>query len=280
MQRGIYSRLGVAFKPKPLDGRAPVVIVTGATEGIGYELALRFAREGLDVMLVARSPGNVEEARQRIAEASGRRTFGVPADLATEAGIDAVDAALNAHGLYGFILVNNAGVGYGGEFEAQGGAALRRMIDLNITALSELTRRRLPDMIRAGGGGVLNVGSLAGFFPGPYQAAYYASKAYVRSLSNALAEEMRGKDVRVSVAAPGPVSTKFHQKAGVRNANYLKFPGAISAHRTARGAYLGFWLRLTVIVPGTLPFIASIFSRAIPTPVITPFIGWLLKKRY
>lgn len=280
--RPLFARLGMTFRPKPgVEGaRKPVVLVTGASEGIGFALALRFAREGCDVMLVARSAATLAEAAEGIRALSGRMVYEVASDLTTPAGIEAVDSAVKANDVYVFILINNAGVGYGGEFAAQGEESLRRLIDLNMGAMTQLTRRYLPDMVRRGAGGVLNIGSLGGFSPGPYQAAYYASKAYVLSLTQALAQEAWGSGARISVVAPGPVTTKFHQRAGALDANYLKFPGAISAERAARDAYLGFFLRQAIIVPGVFAFVASIFTRILPHFVLTPFIGWLLKKRY
>jgi len=280
--RTLFSRIGLVLRPRAAhaDGYAPVVVVTGASEGIGFSLALRFAREGHDIMAVARSAGTLADAAAVIRARSGRAVYEVAADLTTARGLDAIDEALKANRLYVYILVNNAGVGYGGEFIAQGAESMRRLLDLNIYAMSELIRRHLPGMQQRREGGVLNVGSLGGFFPGPYQAAYYASKAYVLSLTHALAQEVRGGGVRVSAVAPGPVQTRFHQRAGAWNSNYLKMPGGISAERVARGAYLGFFLRQIVIVPGGLAFLASVFSRIIPYAILTPFIGWLLKKRY
>lgn len=276
----MFGRLGLKLGAKPDEnGRTPLVLVTGASEGIGYELALRFAREGHDIMTVARNSAALEAASQRIRDLTGRAVHAVSADLTVQRGLDAVDEALARHNAYVLVLINNAGVGYGGEFASQTPEAMRRLIDLNMYALTELTRRYLPAMRRARHGGILNVGSLGGFYPGPYQAIYYASKAYVRSLTNALAWEAWGSGVRFAMIAPGPVETNFHQKAGVGNSNYLKFPGMVSAERVARSAYYGFFMRRRVIVPGTLVFIASVFSRAIPTFIITPFIGWLLKKR-
>ncbi|MDZ4791008.1 MAG: SDR family oxidoreductase [Hyphomicrobiales bacterium] len=277
----LFVQLGLKLGSKPdQNGRTPLVLVTGASEGIGYELALRFAREGHDIMAVARSAATLQAASQRIRDLTGQAVHAVAADISSQSGLDIVDEALSQKNAYVFILVNNAGVGYGGEFASQAPEEMRRLIDLNMYALTELTRRYLPGMRSARHGGVLNLGSLGGFYPGPYQAIYYASKAYVRSLTNALAWEVWGSGVRFSVVSPGPVHTDFHQKAGVGNANYLKFPGIISAERVARSAYHGFFMRRRVIVPGTLVFIASVFSRAIPTFIITPFIGWLLKKRY
>ncbi|MBC8050301.1 MAG: SDR family oxidoreductase [Chitinophagales bacterium] len=277
----LFVRLGLKLASKAdKNGRTQVVLVTGASEGIGYELALRFAREGHDIMAVARSAATLQAASQRIRDLTGRAVHAVAADISSQSGLDIVDEALSQKNAYVFILVNNAGVGYGGEFASQGPEEMRRLIDLNMYALTELTRRYLPGMRSARHGGVLNVGSLGGFYPGPYQAIYYASKAYVRSLTNALAWEAWGSGVRFSVVSPGPVHTNFHQKAGAGNSNYLKFPGMVSAERVARSAYHGFFMRRRVIVPGTLVFIASMFSRAIPTFIITPLIGWLLKKRY
>ncbi len=277
----LLGRFGLSLKPRSVDvdGLSPIVLITGASEGIGYALASQFACKGHDIMMVARSAGTLAEAATRIREQSGRAVYEVVADLTTTHGLDAIDEALAAKRLHVHILVNNAGVGYGGEFVEQPAESMRQLLDLNILATSELIRRHLPGMVQRGEGGVLNIGSLGGFFPGPYQAAYYASKAYMRSLTNAVAQEVRGKGVRISLVAPGPVMTNFHHKAGVRNSNYLKTPGGVAAERVARSAYFGFLLWRRTIVPGGLPLIASVFSRMLPNFIITPFIGWLLKKR-
>jgi uncharacterized protein len=121
---------------------------------------------------------------------------------------------------------------------------------------------------------------VGGLVPGPYQAAYYASKAYVISLTEALAREYAGMGVRISVAAPGPVLTRFHERMGVDEAYYLHFPGIITAGKAARIIYSAYMCRRKVIVPGIIASLLSFSVRYIPHVVLVPFIGWLLKRRY
>ncbi len=140
--------------------------------------------------------------------------------------------------------------------------------------------RFLPGMIARRKGGVINIASLGGFLPGPYQAAYYASKAYVISLTKAVAHELWGTGVHVCAVTPGAVSTKFHERMGAQSANYLKFPGLASPEQVAWLTYLGYRLGRTVIIPGLLPTLGALWIWILPHFVLTPFIGWLLKKRY
>jgi hypothetical protein len=191
-----------------------------------------------------------------------------------------VDAALNQAGLYADILVNNAGMGLGGPFAEQDSARLDALVRLNIGALTALTRRFLPDMLRRARGGVLNIASLGGLLPGPYQAAYYASKAYVVSLTEALAHENAGCGVRICAATPGPVATGFHAKMGVGNANYLKLQSVMNANSAARVIYSGFIGRRTLIAPGVMATFNFHAIGLIPHVILVPFIGWLLKQRY
>lgn len=143
-----------------------------------------------------------------------------------------------------------------------------------------LTRHFLPDMLARARGGILNVASLGGFLPGPHQAAYYASKAYVVSLTEALAIENAGCGVRICAAAPGPVDTKFHEKMGAAGAFYLKLMWPMDPVRAARIIYSGFAGRRTIIVPGLLASLNSFGARYMPHAILTPVMGWILKRRY
>jgi short-subunit dehydrogenase len=257
----------------------PMVVVTGGSEGIGYELACRFARDGHPVMLVARRPAPLEAAAARIRAAYGAEAIAVPADVTAPDAIATIDAALAAHGAYADVLVNSAGIGLAGPFHAQPADDLTRLVDLNVRALTQLTRHYLPGMRLRGRGGILNLASLGGFTPGPYQAAYYASKAYVISLSEAIAAETAGEGVRVTALAPGPVNTAWHERAGAETALYRTLVPAASAASVARAGYLGYLFGLRVVVPGLInPFLA-LALKIIPHRIMVPFIAWLLRPR-
>lgn len=261
-------------------GRKPAVIITGGSEGIGRALANEFAAAGHILLLVARSRDKLEQAASEL-----RRDYGVEAHVAAIdlAALDAVaqlDAVLHVSGLYAHILVNNAGIGLGGAFAEQDAAKLDRLINLNVGALTDLTRRYLPDMLERARGGVLNLASLGGLLPGPYQAAYYASKAYVVSLTEALAYENAGRGVRISAALPGPVATRFHERMGAASANYLKLQTVPNPQAVARVIYSGFLGRRVLIAPGILVTFNFLAVKFIPHFILTPFIGWFLRQRY
>jgi len=154
-----------------------------------------------------------------------------------------------------------------------------QLLELNITALTELCHEYLPDMIRRGQGGILNIASLGGMTPGPYQAAYYASKAYVISLTESLAQEASGKSVRISVVAPGPVSTKFHEKMGAGRAFYLRAFGVMDTQSIARSAIRGWRWNRRVITPGLFNTFSALALRIIPHTLSMPILAWLLKPR-
>jgi short-subunit dehydrogenase len=260
-------------------GLRPMVVVTGGSEGIGYELARRFAQAGQDVMLVARRPAPLERAAALIQADFKVEAVAVPADVTAPDAIATIDRALAAQRAYADVLVNSAGIGLAGPFHSHAPEDAMRLIDLNIRALTALTHHYIDGMRKRGCGGILNLASLGGYTPGPYQAAYYASKAYVISLSEAIAAETAGEGVRVCLLAPGPVDTAWHERAGAESALYRTLVPAASAASVARAGYLGYLLGLRVVVPGLLnPFLA-LALRIIPHRIMLPFIAWLLKPR-
>jgi short-subunit dehydrogenase len=259
-------------------GLRPMVVVTGGSEGIGCELARRFAAAGNDLMLVARRADPLERAAAAIHAEFKVEAVAVPADVTTPEAAATIDRALARHGAYADVLVNSAGIGLAGPFYAQAAEDVIRLVDLNVRALTALTRHYLPGMRRRGRGGVLNLASLGGYTPGPYQAAYYASKAYVISLTEAIAAETAGEGVRVCVLAPGPVQTAWHDRAGAGTAFYRYLP-PMSAAAVARNGYLGYALGLRVVVPGLLSPFLALTLRIMPHTITVPIVRWLLKPR-
>jgi short-subunit dehydrogenase len=260
-------------------GLKPMTVVTGASEGIGYALARRFAAAGNDLILVARRPELLSQAADRIRADFKVEAIAVPADVTMPAAIPAIEAALAQHRAYADVLVNCAGMGLAGPFINHPPEAVLQLLDLNVRALTELMRHFLPGMRARGRGGILNLASLGGYAPGPYQAVYYASKAYVISLTEAVAAETAGEGVRVSALAPGPVNTGFHRKMGSERAFYRYLVLPASAESVAGAGYRGFALGWRIIVPGLLnPFLA-LAMRVLPHRIVIPIIGWLLQPR-
>jgi len=257
----------------------PMVVVTGGSEGIGYALAHRFAAAGQDVVLVARRPEVLTEAADRLRAECKGEVVTVAVDLTQPDAIPAIEAALAAHRAYPDVLVNNAGIGLAGSFHDQSLERVVQLIDLNVRALTQLTRHFLPGMLVRGRGGILNLASLGGYAPGPNQAVYYASKAYVLSFSEAIAAEIAGRGVRITALAPGPVNTAFHARMGAERAFYRYFVAPSSPEAIARAGYRGFALGLRVVVPGLLnPFLA-LAMRILPHRITIPIVAVLLKPR-
>jgi short-subunit dehydrogenase len=191
----------------------PAVVITGGTEGIGRALAEEFARDGHNLVLVARDKAKLDRTAAELSSAYAVEVKVTAQDLTTVEGCAGVEQAVRQFGFYADVLVNNAGVMASGFFQDADPAAMRRMIDLDVRAVVDLTSRFLPGMLARGHGGVLNVASMMGFMPVPYEGVYAASKAFVLSFSKALAYETMGTGVTISVVAPGVVATALHAKA-------------------------------------------------------------------
>ena len=255
-----------------------VTLITGASAGIGAELARVFAANGHRVALVARRAERLEALARDIATAGGKAAIQIPCDLqATDAG-NRIEAALRAAEADVEYLVNNAGFGLFGRAAELDRADQLGIIDVNIRALADLTLRFTPDIIKYRGG-ILNVGSIAGFLPGPGMAMYYASKAFVLSFTEALRQELKPHGVRVTVLCPGPVPTEFQVRAGFRPG----FDSAIldvSAAEVARQGYRGLMANKRAVLPGlgikAVPFLLRLFPRGF---ILAAVGGFQLRKR-
>ena len=236
-------------------------LVTGASGGIGLELARLLAGDGHDIVLVARSADKLDGLA---AELGSRRTTVIAADLSQPGAVAAVHAQVPDVD----VLVNNAGVGDFGPFADADLDKTLGMIQLNVTALTELTHRYVGGMVERGRGRVLNVASTAAFQPGPLMAVYYATKAYVLSFSEALAEELRGTGVTVTAMCPGPTASGFQAGADMEASRLVrgrKLPTAASVARSAHGAMLAGDV---VHVPGVRNKVLATSVRFTPRPLM------------
>jgi short-subunit dehydrogenase len=178
------------------------------------------------------------------------------------------DRVTNA-GLRVDILVNNAGSGLGGAFAETDLATELRMINLNVTALTHLTKLFLPGMLERGAGRILNVASTAAFVPGPFMAVYYATKAYVLSFSEALAEELTGTGVTVTALCPGPTATGFQSAARIEGARLFRMPGVSDAATVARLGFSGLMRGKRIVIPGLLNKLLPQIVRVSPRRLVT-----------
>lgn len=224
-------------------------LITGASGGIGYELARVMAADRWDLVLAARSADKLTEIAGQLSSAHGVQIETVPIDLAVPKATRELFAAATAGGRPITALVNNAGFGLFGPFAEADPASVDQLIQLNIAALTDLTRLALPDMVARRSGYVLNVASAAAFQPGPLMAIYYASKAYVLHFSEAIAEELAASGVRVTALCPGATETGFAQRADMQNSRL--FHGHIlSAAAVAKAGYNGLLRGQRVVIPG------------------------------
>jgi short-subunit dehydrogenase len=240
-----------------------VTLITGASAGIGAELARVFAANGHRVALVARRADRLIKLASEIAVAGRAAPIIIACDLEQPDAGDRIEDALKAAGADVEYVVNNAGFGVFGRAIEVDRAQLLDIIAVNIRALTELSLRFSDSLIRSRGG-ILNVGSIAGFLPGPGMAVYYASKAYVVSFTEALRNELAPHGVRVTVLCPGPVQTEFQARAGFHAGLDSSLLG-VSAAEVARQAYQGLMANQRAVFPGigikVMPFLLRLFPR-------------------
>jgi hypothetical protein len=221
-------------------------LVTGASSGIGAELAKLCAAGGYDVVLIARSRGQLEDLAASLSETYGIAARPLVADLADPAAPQAIWEETRGDTVE--IVINNAGFGLVGAFAETDWAVEARMVQVNVTALAQLTKLFLPEMLTRGLGRILNVASTAAFVPGPFMAIYFASKAFVVSFSYAVANEVKGSGVTVTVLCPGATLTGFSEVAG--NSGSKLFEGAMSAEDVARDGYRAMMAGKVEVISG------------------------------
>lgn len=245
----------------------PVTVITGASAGIGWELAKVFARNGHRLALVARRKDRLDALAEEIAASGQPRPDVIALDLSVAEVANVLARELAARNLEVGTLVNNAGFGLIGSAAAEldRGEQLA-MIDLNVRALTDLSLA-FTDQLARHKGGILNIASLASFLPAPGMAVYYATKAYVLSFSEALHQELRKKGVRVTALCPGPVPTEFQARAGL-TASQRHGLLEISAPEIAEAGYRGLAAGKRLIVPGRVNKLVPFFLRFAPRGVV------------
>ena len=228
----------------------PTALITGASSGIGLELARLFARDRYDLVLVARRLDRLDRLGAELAQGHRIRSRSVGADLASPDAPEAVVETLRQAGVRVDVLVNSAGYGQYGPFASADGRTALDLLQVNVVALTHLTKLLLPEMVARGSGRILNVASTAGFQPSPFLAVYAASKAFVLSFSEALAEELAGTGVTVTALCPGPTVTEFQARAGMEGVRLFRGPLMMDAASVARQGYDGLMRGHRLVVPG------------------------------
>src|SRR5437764_19295 len=243
-------------------------LITGASGGIGYELAKLFARDHHDLVLVARSAEKLGQVATEL-KTHGVTVKTVALDLAAAPAPKFLFDQLQSEGTTIDILVNNAGYGAFGDFAQMPEVEIRGQLDLNIRALTELTRLFLPPMMARRTGRIMNVASTAGFQPGPLMAVYYATKAYVISLSEAIANELKGSGVTVTCLCPSATDTGFQKRAGSENSVLFKKLHPMDPKTVALDGYRGLMEGKTLVISGLRNRLLAESVRLGPRKLVT-----------
>jgi uncharacterized protein len=248
----------------------PVTVITGASAGIGVELARVFARNGHELALVARREQRMRELAEEIAATGAPKPIVIVADLRREPA-RTVGEMLAAQGAEPQYMVNNAGFGLVGTAARLERAEQLEMIDLNVRALTDYSLAFVDSLARHKGG-LLNVASVAAFLPGPGMAVYYATKAYVLSFSEALSSELKSRGIRVTALCPGPVQTEFAERAGIAG-NIAPPVLAQPADYVAEQGYHGLMRGQRVVIPGLANKITAFMARLVPHAILLAAVG-------
>ena len=262
----------------PSPSPRPVALVTGASAGIGVELA-RVLAAGHDLVLTARRADKLQALADELQQKHRATCRVFPADLADPAAPRKLFDAIREAGITVDVLVNNAGFGDLGAFAKADLAKALKMVQVNVAALTELTGLFLPGFVARGAGRILNVGSVAGFQPGPLMAVYYATKAYVNSFSEALHSELRGKGVTVTVLCPGPVATEFGAVSGFKETRAFSAGQAMAARPVAEAGVRALLAGRRMVVPGWRNRLLLFSERFAPRGAVIRAVKWMMRRR-
>jgi len=254
-------------------------LITGGSSGIGRELAKLFAEDRRDLVLVARNRKKLDEFARDLTAAFSVAVRVIARDLARPDAPAEIAKELSSADVAVDTLVNNAGFGVYGAFAETDGAKELEMLQVNIVALTQLTKLFLPQMLERKSGRILNVASTAAFQPGPLMAVYYASKAYVLSFTEALANEVADTGVVVTALCPGPTDTEFQKEAGLEETHLFRSPFVQDARSVAHAGYAGLAAGKQVVIPGLANRILAQGVRFSPRRVVTATARWFQEQK-
>ncbi len=246
-------------------------LITGASNGIGKELAYHFAKDGINLVLVARSEAKLQELKMDLIGKWDIQVEVMSRDLSRMEEVQSLSEELKEKQIEIHYLVNNAGYGLFGNFTETDMEVELSMIDLNIKSLTLLTKLLVKDMVKKGKGGILNVASTASFQPGPLMAVYYATKAYVLSFTEALENELQGTGVTVTALCPGPTETGFGDRANLSSSKLFKGK-LMNVTEVAEAAYAGLTTGKSLIIPGFQNRMLTVLVRLLPRKTITAIV--------
>jgi short-subunit dehydrogenase len=247
-------------------------LITGASGGIGLELAKLFARDAYNLVLVARNADKLAQVKTELEKRRGVTVRTIARDLSDPTSPHDIFTELDTTGVQIDALVNNAGYALFGPFAEAAEQEVLDMLQVNIMALTHLTRLFLPSMLARGQGRILNLGSTAAFLPGPLMAIYYASKAYVLSFSEAIAEEVKGTGVTVTVLCPGSTETGFQKRANMENSRLVANRRLPDAASVARAGYKAMIQGKTLEVPGLGNNMVPLMARLAPRRLVPAIV--------
>jgi len=252
-------------------------LITGASSGIGYELAKLFAKDNHNLVLVARREERLRQLSTDLEDQYKIKTLVIPKDLSQAQSAQEIFELLKQNEITIDYLINNAGFIVYGSFSDTNWAEESKMIQLHIETLTHLIKLFLPDMLRRKNGKILNIGSTGSFVPGPFNAVYCATKNYILSLSEAIAEELAGTGVTVTALCPGGTKTEFAEKAYVKNSS-ANFFQSMEAEQVAKIGYKALMKGKRVAIPGMLNKVQIFSTRFIPRILVSKLIKILMSK--
>ena len=248
------------------------VLITGASSGIGYEFAKIFADRKCDLVLVARNESKLKEIKAELEENDNVKILVIVQDLSTPEAAKKIFEELTEKQIQIDVLINNAGFGEYGFFSQTNWEKEEQMIQVNIVSLSHLTKLLLPSMIERKKGKIFNVASTAAFQPGPLMAVYYASKAYVLSFTEAIANELKGSGVTVTVLCPGATASGFQAAAAMEDSKLVKGKNLPTAAEVAQFGYDTLQKGKTVAVHGFANKFLALLVRFLPRATVTNIV--------
>jgi short-subunit dehydrogenase len=254
------------------QNRGKTALITGSSSGIGFELAKIFAQEGYNLVLVARSEKTLQQQAEELNQKHGVSVKIIVKDLARPGAAQEVYHELEQAGIKIAVLVNNAGFATYGKFTEIELNTEVELMELNMVTLTALSKLFLPGMIERHDGKILNVASTASFQPGPLMAVYYASKAFVLSLSEALASELEGTGVTVTALCPGPTQTGFQQRAAMEESRLVNGRKIMDSATVARIGYEAMQKGKTVVIPGLRNLVMAESVRFTPRKLVTRIV--------